>query len=161
MRSKVLVLTAALAVATVVWAAPAHAIAPFLQYQDSKDAGAGYGLGLKHTFLGIVPVVGFDLRASWLHYGDEDKVASSFEMFPLEFAATAKLGLFYGGLGVGYYLTSGDVKPDDEVGGFALGGVGFGLGGLNAFAELRYLLLEPGAADMSGFGAQAGVTLPF
>lgn len=160
MRNKTLFLTAVLSIVLLTSVTPAYAIAPFLQWQDSEDAGAGYGLGVKHTFLGIVPIVGFDLRASWLHYGDDDKLASSFEMFPLEVAATAKLGLFYAGLGGGYYLTSGDIKPDNELGGFAAGGVSFGLGSLNAFAELRYLLLEPGTADMSGFGINAGVTLP-
>lgn len=160
MRNKTLFVTAVLAVLMVAWVTPAHALAPFVQFQDSKDAGSGYGFGLKHTFLGIVPIVGFDLRASWLHYGDEKNGLSSFETFPLEVAATAKLGIFYGGLGVGYYLNSGDIKPDDEVGGFAAAGAGFKLLGLGAFAELRYLLLEPGNGDMSGFGANVGVTLP-
>jgi hypothetical protein len=160
MRNRSFILTAVLAVLMVAWATPAHALAPFVQFQDSKDAGLGYGFGLKHTFLGIVPIVGFDLRASWLHYSDEDKLPSSFETFPLEVAATAKLGIFYGGLGVGYYINSGDIKPDDEVGGFAAAGAGFKLLGLGAFAELRYLLLEPGNGDMSGVGANVGVTLP-
>ena len=64
------------------------------------------------------------------------------------------------GLGGGYYAASGDVKPDSELGGFILGGVGFKLFGLGASAEARYLMLEPGAADMSGFGANIGITLP-
>lgn len=160
MRSKSIFLAAALAIVMTTMVTPAHALAPFLQGQDSEDAGIGYGLGLKHTFLGIVPIVGFDLRASWLHYGDEDKLASSFEMFPLEVAATAGFGILYGGLGAGYYVFSGDQTPDSEIGGFVAGGASFGLGSLNAFAELRYLLLEPGAADISGFGLNAGVTLP-
>ena len=159
MKQKTLTLLAATAVLLCISPRPAQALAPFIQYQDTEDAGAGYGLGMKHTFLGLVPIVGFDLRASWLHYGDE-KSFSSFEMFPLEVVATAKLGFFYGGLGGGYYITSGDVKPDNSVGGFAAAGVGFKLMGLGAFAEVRYLLLEPGADKMSGFGANVGVTLP-
>jgi hypothetical protein len=55
------------------------------------------------------------------------------------------------------------LKPDNSVGGFLGAGVDFSLGGLGAFAELRYLLLEPGGTyggDLSGFGANVGVTLP-
>lgn len=159
MKRKLFTWMAVAAVTVCVSTRSAYALAPFIQYQDSKDAGAGYGVGAKHTFLGLVPIVGFDLRASWLHYGD-DKFASSFEVFPIEVVATAKLGFFYGGLGSGYYIAAGEFKPDNSVGGFAAAGVSFGLGGLGAFAEVRYLLLEPGAADMSGFGANLGVTLP-
>lgn len=160
MRIRVLTLLVAVLGAATILVTPAHAVAPFIQVQDSEDAGLGYGLGVKHSFLGIVPMVGFDLRASWLHYADEDKLPESFELFPLEAAATLGFGIFYAGLGGGYYVASGDVAPDSELGGFALGGVGFKLFGLGASAELRYLMLEPGAADMSGFGANVGVTLP-
>jgi len=157
-RMLTLLVTASVVIATL--ATPAFAIGPFLQVQDSEDAGMGYGLGLKHSILGPIPIIGFDLRASWLHYADEDKLVSSFELFPLEAVGTVKLGIFYAGLGLGYYVASGDIKPDNEVGGFLAGGLSFGLGGLSAFAELRYLKLEPGAADMSGVGANIGVTLP-
>lgn len=160
MKSKALLTAALLSVAALFVATPAHAIAPFVQFQDSKDGGMGYGVGVKHSFLGIVPMVGFDLRASWLHYGDKEEVPEAFELFPLEAAATLGLGIFYVGLGGGYYAASGDIAPDSELGGFALGGIGFKLFGLGASAELRYLMLEPGAADMSGFGANLGVTLP-
>jgi hypothetical protein len=139
---------------------PAQALSLFAQWQDSNDAGAGYGLGAKHAFLKILPIVDLEGRVSWLHY-DSDKVPSSFEAFPLEAVGTVSLGVFYGGLGVGYYVFSGDVSPDDSVGGFVAGGAGFGLLGVRAFAELRYLLLEPDGADMSGVGAHVGASLGF
>lgn len=159
MKLKLLALFSVTAVIVCVSTRPAHALAPFVQYQDTEDAGAAYGLGLKHALLGPIPIVGFELRASWLHFADE-KLVSGFEMFPLEVAGTLKLGIFYGAVGVGYYVSTGDFKPDNSVGEFVAGGITFGLGGLGAFAEARYLFLEPGAAKLNGIGVNAGVTLP-
>ena len=156
-RCRILV---AIAVLAVLAASPAHALSLFAQWQDSNDAGSAYGLGAKHAFLKIIPIVDLEGRVSWLHY-DSDEVPSSVEAFPLEAVGTVSLGLFYGGLGVGYYLFSGDVAPDDAVGGFVAGGASFGLLGVRAFAELRYLLLEPEDADMSGVGVHVGASLGF
>ena len=140
-------------------ATPASALGIFAQWQDAKDTDGAFGLGLKHEF-SIVPIVGIEARVSYLRYTEDDGA----NMFPLEAFGKLKLGLFYGGLGLGYYVFSGDNTPDNEIGGFVAGGVSFGLGGLGAFAELRYLLLEPSVGnakvDLSGFGINAGVTLP-
>lgn len=159
-RPMTLVACVALAVVVTALASPAQAIGLFAQWQDSQDAGSGYGLGAKHTFLKLLPIVDLEGRVSWLHY-DSDEVPSSFEAFPLEAVGTVSFGILYGGLGVGYYLFSGDVKPDDTVGGFVAGGASFGLLGLSAFAELRYLLLEPDGGDMSGVGVHVGAALGF
>jgi len=140
-------------------ATSAHALGIFAQWQDAKDMDGAFGLGLKHTF-SIVPIVGIEARVSYLRYSDGDGL----NLFPLEAFGRVNLGLFYGGVGLGYYIFSGnDLKPDNSVGGFLGAGVDFSLGGLGAFAELRYLLLEPGGTyggDLSGFGVNAGVTLP-
>ncbi len=156
-RFRILVACAMLAVLA---ASPAQALSLFAQWQDSSDAGSAYGLGAKHAFLKLMPIVDLEGRVSWLHYGG-DEVPSSVEAFPLEAVGTVSLGVFYGGLGVGYYMFSGDVAPDNSVGGFVAGGASFGLLGVRAFAELRYLLLEPGDADMSGIGAHVGASLGF
>jgi len=136
---------------------PAHALGVFLQWQDTDDGGSSYGLGLKHKF-SIVPIFGIEARASWLKF--DDFGPASVNLYPLEAFGRFKLGLFYVGAGLGYYLFSGDFKPDDTAGGFGAGGVEFTLFGLGAFAELRYLVLKPTDIDLSGFGANAGVILP-
>jgi len=142
-------------------ASPAQAVGLFAQWQDSQDAGSAYGLGAKQIFLALLPIVDLEARVSWLHY-DGDELPSSFEAFPLEAVGTIRFGsALYGGLGVGYYLFSGDVAPDDAVGGFVAGGASFGLGGTRAFAEVRYLLLEPEGGDMSGVGLHVGAALGF
>lgn len=136
---------------------PAHALGIFLQWQDTDNGGSSYGLGLKHKF-SIVPLFGIEARASWLKF--DDLGPENVDMFPLEAFGRFKMGLFYVGGGLGYYLFSGDIKPDDTVGGFGAGGAEFTLFGLGGFAELRYLVLKPTGIDLSGFGANAGVILP-
>ena len=141
-------------------ATSAHALGIFAQWQDAKDTDGAFGLGLSHGF-SITPLVGIEARVSYLRYSDGDGM----DAFPLEAFGKLNLGMFYGGLGIGYYIFSGsDFAPDNEIGGFVAGGLSFGLGGLGAFAELRYLLLEPSVGnakvDLSGFGINAGVTLP-
>jgi hypothetical protein len=147
-------------------AVPSSSIGVFAQWQDSKDADSGYGFGVKHDF-SIIPIISVEARASWLMYsgsGDEGDL----DMFPLEAFACVKSGMLYGGVGVGYYILSGDNSPKDSLGGFAAMGIDFNILGLGAFGELRYLYLEPdldnekgGTVDMSGIGANVGVTLPF
>ena len=149
---------------TSAFAMPAHAIGIFGQWQDSKDADSGYGFGLKHEF-GIIPIISVEARASWLGYS-ADNSSGDFDMFPLEAFGKAKFGMFYGGMGLGYYIMSGNYAPKDSFGGFAAFGIEFTLGGLGAFGELRYLYLESdhdwaGSMEMSGIGANLGVSLPF
>ena len=146
-------------------AMPAHAIGIFGQWQDSKDADSGYGLGIKQGY-SIIPLVMIEGRVSWLNYSIAD-TDSDMNVYPLEVFAALKFGMFYGGLGIGYYIMSGDYTPDDAVGGFASLGLDFSLAGLGLFGEVRYLLLESeveatgGTGDMTGVGANLGVTLPF
>ena len=146
---------------TIACAIPAHAIGIFGQWQDS-DGESGYGLGLKHEF-SIIPIISIEARASWLRYSND---VADLDMFPLEAFGKAKLGMFYGGVGLGYYIMSGDYAPKNTAGGFAALGIEFTLGGLGAFGEVRYLYLEPdmeagGTVEMSGVGANVGVILPF
>lgn len=147
------------------FAMPAHAIGIFGQWQDSNDADSGYGLGLKHEF-GIIPLIGIEARASWLNYSLADS-DESMNIYPLEAFGKVKIAMFYGGLGLGYYIMSGDYAPENTVGGFAAVGIDISLLGLGFFGEVRYLVLEPefdndigGSVDMGGVGANIGVTLP-
>lgn len=164
--TSILSCSALIMILLVVCVLPAQAIGIFGQWQDSKDADSGYGLGLKHEF-SIIPIISMDVRASWLRYSGNDG-EGDLDMFPLEAFGRAKLGLFYGGVGIGYYIFSGDYSPKNSLGGFAAAGVEITLLGLGVFGELRYLWLEPdldssigGSADMSGVGANIGVILPF
>jgi len=142
-------------------AVPAQAIGIFGQWQDS-DGESGYGLGIKKNF-SIIPIISIEARASWLRYSND---ASDMDMFPLEAFGRASLGMFYGGVGLGYYIMSGDLAPKNSFGGFGAAGIELSLAGLGVFGELRYLYLEPdhelgGTVEMSGIGANVGVTLPF
>jgi hypothetical protein len=144
----------------------AHAIGAFLQWQDAGDMDSGFGFGLKKKFQ-IIPIVAVEARASWLHY-DQSGRYPDLDMFPLEAVGRAKLAFFYGGLGVGYFINTGDDSPKNSLGWSIVVGGEFTLFGLGAFAEGRYLFLEPdekdsigGSRDMGGLGANVGVILPF
>ena len=162
--SRIITVIALTLFVTIACTVPTHAIGVFGQWQDSKDADSGYGLGIKHAF-SIIPVISVEARASWLRYSGDDG-ATDLDMFPLEAFGRAKIGMFYGGVGLGYYIFSGDYSPKNSLGGFAAAGIEITILGLGAFGELRYLYLEPdldtgGSVDMSGIGANIGVTLPF
>ena len=151
---------------TTICTLPVNAIGFFAQWQDSKDEDSGYGFGLKQSF-SIIPIISVEARASWLRYSSDDG-AEDLDMFPLEAFGRASLGMFYVGLGAGYYIFSGESAPKNSFGGFAAAGIEITLLGLGAFGELRYLYLEPeldsnigGTSDMNGFGANVGVILPF
>jgi hypothetical protein len=165
MRSSRIIIGLALAfILTAASTMPAQAIGIFGQWQDSNDADSGYGFGLKHEF-GIIPLISIEARASWLNYSIADS-DESINMYPLEAFGKVKLAMFYGGVGVGYYIMSGDHAPKNSVGGFAAAGIDISLLGLGFFGEVRYLVLEPdleigGSVDMGGMGANIGVTLPF
>jgi hypothetical protein len=160
-RVKLLLIMALTTGLLAISATPASALSVFGQWQNAEDMESGFGLGLKHKFQ-IIPIISIEARASWINYNAKGNWPD-LNMYPLEAAGRVKFGLFYGGLGIGYYLFSGDdFKPDDKVGGFLFAGAEFTLFGLGAFAEARYLSLEPGGdygRDMSGFGASIGVII--
>jgi hypothetical protein len=146
-------------------AVPASALGGFAHWQDSDAVGSGFGFGLTHN-ISIVPIVSVDARATWIGYGSSGAL-ENLNLYPLEAIGKVKLGILYGGLGIGYYLFSGDLSPKSTVGGTILAGGEFTLFGLGAFAEGRYLFLEPdadesidGKYEMDGFGASLGVLIP-
>lgn len=146
-------------------AAPASALSPFLQIQNSTDMDAGYGIGLKRKFQ-IIPILAAEARVSW-YYTDGGESRADLNTFPLELVGRLKFGFLYGGLGAGYYIFSGHDRPENSIGGFVFGGAEFALFGLGAFAELRWLQLDTsetetvgGDRDLSGVGGNVGVTIP-
>jgi len=154
---KKLVLFMVAATLVVAHAPGASAIGVFGSYWDGKDPDAGYGLGLIHKF-GIVPIVSVDVRASWVDFGDDVSV------IPLEATARAKLGLFFGGLGIGYYIfdaSAGGADADNAVGGYGVLGIEFSPLGIGGFGELKYTIVEtdvgPAKLDAEGIGVNVGV----
>lgn len=165
MRMRNAIIAAVLAVAIV--APQANAIGVMGSWWQQEDLNNGYGIGILKTF-GVIPLISIDGRASWLHYNDKGAEAN---LFPLEVVGRVNLGMFYGGLGVGYYIFDGKngAEIDNDIGGSILAGVGLGLAGVNVFGELKYTILETEIGfggpktklDGNGFGINVGVTLPF
>jgi hypothetical protein len=151
LKARKLVIGALLVVALL--APQANAIGVMGSWWDQDALGNGYGLGLIHKF-GIIPLISIDVRASWLSFTDELIEAN---VFPLEATGRANLGMFYGGLGLGYYIFSGkdNVDLDNTIGGYILGGVDIGLAGFGVFGELKYTITDKNSAD--GIGANIGV----
>jgi len=141
----------------------AHSIGAFVSYWNGKDTDNGYGLGLTHQ-IKIIPLVQAEVRASWLSFSDDDP---GMNLYPLEGLARVKLGPFYVGAGLGYYIFSGSdaVEWDNAWGVFGVGGAGISLAKIGVFGELKYTwvetkITEPVAADVdgSGIGVNVGVT---
>jgi len=158
---KLLALIVVLAVVTSM-AGEAKCLGIFGSYWNGEDIDNGYGLGVKHKFQ-IIPIFAIDARASWLSFSDDPV---DLNMYPLEATALAKLGMFYGGVGAGYYIFDGkDVDLDNAAGGFILAGIEIALGGLGVFGELKYTWVESkvgdATVDASGAGVNVGVLLGF
>jgi len=151
------------AVAVVMSLAPqAHSIGAYLSYWNGEDTDNGYGVGLNHQ-IKIIPLISAELRASWLSFSEDDP---SMNLYPLEGLARAKLGMFYLGLGAGYYIFSGsdDVKWDNAWGLFGVGGLEITIAKIGVFGELKYTwvetkITEPIESDVdgSGIGVNVGV----
>lgn len=127
--------------------------------QSSED---GFGLGLRER-VQLIPLVGIETRATWINFSDTDV-----NVFPLEASGVVSLGLFYGGIGVGYYVFDADVE--NSFGWFLLGGVEFGLGGFGVFGDIQWRELTadfedidpnfsnvPTSLDAAGVGFNVGV----
>jgi hypothetical protein len=74
------------------------------------------------------------------------------------------LGLFYGGVGVGYYIFDAEtVQLSNEVGWFGLVGVELGLGPVKVFTDLKWTQVESDVEDSTqtvnaeGIGVNLGV----
>src|SRR5512140_1527491 len=146
---------------------PAHAIGVFGSWWNidkSKDDGFGFGLRQE---IPLTPLFAIDTSASWLKFKDSET-----NVFPLEGSAVVRLGLLYGGLGVGYYIF--DAKQgtiDNNFGWFGVLGAHIGLAKVGVFGELKYTKLSadikdvkpgsgfPTSVDADGMGFNVGVML--
>ena len=142
----------------------AHALGVMASWWKMDDTNEnGFGFGLRER-VKIVPLIGIETRASWINFSDADM-----NVFPLEAAGVATLGLFYGGIGVGYYIFDADLE--NSFGWFVLAGVDVGLGGFGLFGDLQWRDLSadfedvdpnlsnvPTSLDAAGVGFNVGVT---
>jgi len=146
---------------------PAHAIGLFASWwniDQSNDDGFGFGI---RQAVPLTKLFAINTDATWLKFGDSET-----NVFPLEAAGVARLGLFYGGLGVGYYIfdaKAGDV--DNNFGWYATAGVNLNLTKFGVFGEFKYRKLSadindvkpgsglPTSIDADGMGFDVGVTL--
>jgi hypothetical protein len=122
-----------------------------------KGDDDGWGIGIKKE-KNFTPLFSLDGRLSYTSF-------PNLEIWSPEITALAHLGMFYGGVGAGYYFFTGDVELKDELSSYLLAGVGFGLGGLGVFGELKWQFLQPdfdnslgGNANLDGLVLHAGAT---
>jgi hypothetical protein len=118
---------------------------------DTKDNGLGIGFRSK---VPIAPLVSFDTRISWIRFSDDD-----INLFPMEATGMLKLGMLYGGAGVGYYIFNG-ANLKNSFGWYALGGIDIGVKSFGIFAEAKWnsLSADPETADPdAGNAAPASV----
>ena len=141
----------------------AHALgvmASWWQIDETSDDGFGFGLRQR---IQIVPMFGIETRASWIGFSDSDV-----NVYPLEAAGVLSIAMFYGGVGVGYYIFDADLE--NNVGWFLLAGVDVGLGGFGVFADIQWRELSadiegidpnlsnvPTSLDANGIGFNVGV----
>lgn len=158
-RSFVIVMLLALVAGAA--ATPAHAIGIFASYWNlDKSNDDAWGVGLRQD-KAVSPLISIHTSATWVKFSDAEV-----DMFPLEVAAVGNLGLFYGGIGGGYYIFSGgQADLDNNWGWFAVAGAKIALGGLGVFGELRWNELSADIkdtdlnVDLNGVGVNVGVML--
>lgn len=150
----------------------AHAVGAFGSWwQMDENSADGFGFGLRHKIT-FTPLIGIEGRASWISFSDvlpssggvNPPADDSADVIPLEAMGVVSLGLFYGGVGVGYYMFDAEtVSLSDEVGWFGLVGVELGLGPVKVFADVKWTQVETGVEGNSqtysadGPGANVGV----
>jgi hypothetical protein len=147
----------------------AHAIGVMASWWNiDKENTDGFGFGLRQE-VPITPLFALHTDASWLKFS---KNGNDTNVFPLEASAVARLGLFYGGLGLGYYIFDTDgTSIDNNFGWFAKAGVHVGLAKVGVFGEIKYTKLSadfkdvkpgsglPTSLDADGVGFNVGVML--
>lgn len=137
--------------------ATGHALSIFAGYWNAEDFDDGFGLGVEQTKgIALVDVGG---RISWFHFSGD---GADVNIVPLEAVGKIKFGLFYGGLGLGWYFYDQSIK--NNVGAQVFGGVKLALASLGVFGELRYVVAQGELAGVdlkaNGIGVNVGVTLP-
>ena len=145
----------------------AHAIGAYMSWwKPDKIDDQGFGAGLRMP-IKIIPILSVDARASWINFSDNDM-----NVYPVEAIGIVTLGIFYGGLGLGYYFfdSSNDAyEVKDSVGWNVVLGATLGLQKLNIFGEAKWTDLEadvealgtnvspPNSLDAAGVGFNLGL----
>jgi hypothetical protein len=146
----------------------AHAfgvMASWWNIDETNDDGFGGGLRSKTQ---IVPMIAFDTRISWIHFGD-----SSTDVFPIEATGLLKLGMLYAGIGAGYYIfNGGEVELDNNFGWYLVGGIELSVSKFGVFGEVKWTSLSadikdvdpslgdvPTELDADGIGFNVGVMM--
>jgi len=146
----------------------AHALgvmASWWNMDEANEDGFGFGVRQKTSF---TPLLAIDTRASWV-------AVDRLNVFPLEASGLVSLGLFYGGVGLGYYIFDADTgDPDNNFGWFLVGGIEISLAKVGVFGEIKWTQLEtdfndidpnlsnaPTSLNADGVGFNLGVNLPF
>jgi len=152
---KRLIITAALVAAAIALAPDAHAQGVYAAWWNPRHSDVnGYGGGIRFTG-SFTPVLGSDLRVSYINFSDID--AST---IPVEGTVFAKLGNMYAGIGYGYYFFSGDANIDDDWGWYLLGGINIIPAPVKVFGEFKWQMLDPGnGGDLDSYAFHLGVML--
>jgi hypothetical protein len=116
----------------------AHAVgvmASWWQIDEENQDGFGGGLCSRVMF---APMIGMDTRASWISFSGADM-----NVFPIEATGILKLGMLYGGIGVGYYVFDADEADlDNNFGWYLVAGIDVGVGKFGVFGELKWTQLS-------------------
>ena len=140
-------------------------MASWWNIDEADEDGFGFGLRQKTSF---TPLFALDTRASWVGF-------DGLNVFPLEAAGEVSLGLFYGGIGLGYYIFDADnADLENSFGWFLVVGIEVALAKVGVFGEIKWTQLEsdfenidpnlgdvPTSLNADGIGFNVGVTLPF
>jgi hypothetical protein len=148
----------------------AQALGVFASWWNMDEANEdGFGFGVRQK-VSFTPLLAVDTRASWVSFSDAD-----LNVFPLEASGLVSLGLFYGGIGLGYYIFDSDGGDlENNFGWFLVGGIEIALAKVGVFGEVKWTQLEtdfenidpnlqnvPTSLNADGVGFNLGVTLPF
>ncbi len=153
------ILVGALVLAALVGlAAPnAHAVGIYgIWWMPDDVDDDGYGIGIKDK-KNFTSLVSMDVRVSYIFNDEAD-------IFPIEATGLVKLGMLYGGLGVGYYIFTGDNNLNSAIGWYFLGGIEIAPGPISFFGEVKWQSLDPeidgnGSVNLDALVIHAGVNL--
>jgi hypothetical protein len=123
---------------------------------DSDDDGWGIGIKDRKNF---TPLVAIDMRISYVGF-------SSADIIPIEATGLVKLGMLYGGVGVGYYIFTGDNDLSSTIGWYLMAGIELLPGPVQVFGEVKWQSLQPdldipagGDVNLDAIVLHAGVAM--
>lgn len=139
----------------------AHALGLYgIWWMPDKSDDDGWGVGVKDV-KHFTPLLALDGRVSYVNFSSPDA-----GIIPLEMTGMVSLGVWYGGVGIGYYFMTGDADLKSTVGYYALVGLELGLGGTSVFGEVKWQSLEPdidvsnaGSVNLDALVIHVGATL--